>query len=225
MTYVCVCLCYWATLDIIVERTVLVAVLAQQTESINICKILKLYQTVHSIPASRRYWGYQNVCLWNKGDNTNCQETSNTVRERAASCFQRQSVLRGAFSRCTTQLRGDKPKRGDADLRVHRVFWKCTAILKCCFCYKSCQRWKLKELFTLFGFTRIWQADTCCSSFTTAFHNEAQRARLNKVSPIWRRRTPSPPSLPVNHQHSVLQDTIQTTYYTEPRRQHRSICQ
>lgn len=40
-------------MDIIVERTVLVAVLAQQTESINICKVLELNQTVHSIPVNR----------------------------------------------------------------------------------------------------------------------------------------------------------------------------
>lgn len=41
------------TLDVIVECAVLAAVLVQQTESINVCKVLKLNQTVHSIPANR----------------------------------------------------------------------------------------------------------------------------------------------------------------------------
>lgn len=47
---VCVCV----TLDVVVEGAVLVAVLAQQTEGVNVCKILKLYQTVHSIPETPR---------------------------------------------------------------------------------------------------------------------------------------------------------------------------
>lgn len=42
------------TLDVIVECAVLVAVFAQQTESVNVCKVLKLNQTVHPIPVERR---------------------------------------------------------------------------------------------------------------------------------------------------------------------------
>lgn len=41
-------------MDVIVECAVLVAVLAQQTESINICKVFKLNQTIHSIPVNTR---------------------------------------------------------------------------------------------------------------------------------------------------------------------------
>lgn len=41
-------------MDVIVECAVLVAVLAQQTESINVCKVFKLNQAVHAIPVNRR---------------------------------------------------------------------------------------------------------------------------------------------------------------------------
>lgn len=51
--WVCTCVCCWVTLDVIVECTVPVAVLAQQTESIDICKVLKLYETVPPIPVNR----------------------------------------------------------------------------------------------------------------------------------------------------------------------------
>lgn len=41
-------------MDVIIEGAVLVAVLAQQTESINVCKVFKLDQTVHAVPVNRR---------------------------------------------------------------------------------------------------------------------------------------------------------------------------
>lgn len=40
-------------MDVIVERAVLVAVLAQQTERINIGEVLKLDETVHPVPGIR----------------------------------------------------------------------------------------------------------------------------------------------------------------------------
>lgn len=43
------------TLDVVVECAVLVAVLAQQTESIDICKVLKLDQTVHPEPVNSQH--------------------------------------------------------------------------------------------------------------------------------------------------------------------------
>lgn len=42
------------TLDVVVECAVLVAVLAQQTESIHICKVLKLNQTVQPVPVGKK---------------------------------------------------------------------------------------------------------------------------------------------------------------------------
>lgn len=44
------CVCGRITLDVVIECAVLVAVLAQQPESVNICKVLKLNETVYSIP-------------------------------------------------------------------------------------------------------------------------------------------------------------------------------
>ena len=41
-------------MDVIIECAVLVAVLAQQTESINVCKVFKLNQAVHAVPENRR---------------------------------------------------------------------------------------------------------------------------------------------------------------------------
>ncbi len=61
---VCVCVC-GVTLDVIVECAVLVAVLAQQAESIHICKVSKLNKTVHSIPVNRRV-------AFSLAENTHC---------------------------------------------------------------------------------------------------------------------------------------------------------
>ena len=58
--FLCLCVrvsvsvCQWVTLNVIIECAVLVAVFAQQTESVNICKVLKLNQAVHPIPENRR---------------------------------------------------------------------------------------------------------------------------------------------------------------------------
>lgn len=38
------------TLDVIIECTVLISILVQQTESISIGKVLKLYKAVHAVP-------------------------------------------------------------------------------------------------------------------------------------------------------------------------------
>lgn len=49
------CVSFWltsVTLNVVVECAVLVTVLAQQTESVDICKVLKLNQAVHSIPTN-----------------------------------------------------------------------------------------------------------------------------------------------------------------------------
>lgn len=116
-------------MDVIVECAVLVAVLAQQTESINICKVFKLNQTIHSIPVNTR--AALNLAEPTAGKDRN-KEIKQTMKlidmlmvtshlivfytHRAAPCAFKDfiSVLMRALCLYTTQHKV-RNKEGDAD--------------------------------------------------------------------------------------------------------------
>lgn len=136
------------TLDIIVESAVHVAVLAQQTEGVNVCKILKLNQTVHPIPENPKWLCvcYHKVEFIHQAYTHTHTPNRHTVQRSVGAVKWDIPIILGALSRCTRTPWGQQPGCRHSDLRLHQVPWMFTALLKCCICYKSGEKRKLKSL-------------------------------------------------------------------------------